>query len=170
MNFCIVTIKRKQILGNCGSLRLDFVSNARTILDIIGKARSNRALGDLKCGYQWHVSGWNPPKMWAVSWCYSVIAPLLAIKKNYWQCSWVVQSDLTNSTGRNHGAGSITLASHGAWFGLFHWYVCFLISNSLWEIISPDFCNCLVEVWKLGETNIKMWNWYWNLISRKALC
>lgn len=142
----------KQMLGNWIVKALIFVSNTSPILDIIGKERSNRALGDLKCEYQWHVSGWNPPKMWAVSWCCSVIAPLLAIKKNCQQCSRVVGSDLTNSTGRDHGAESVTLASHGAWFGLFHWYVCFLISNSLWEIIFPDFCNWWVEVWKSGET------------------
>lgn len=79
MNFCVVTIKWKQILGNCGLLKLDFVLNTRAILDIIGKARSNSALGGLKCECQCHVSGCSPPKMWVVYWFYAVIAPLLAI-------------------------------------------------------------------------------------------
>lgn len=170
MNFCIVTIKRKQFLGNCGLLQLDFVSNARAILEIIGEERSNRALGDPKCEYQRHVSGWNPPQMWAVSWCCSVIAPLLAVKKNYCQCSQVVWTDLTKSAGRDHGAESVTLASRGAWFGLFQWCVCSLISNSRWEIISPEMSS--IGEWKSGkldETNIKMWNWCWSWMSRKAL-
>lgn len=51
MNFCIITIKRKQILGKYGLLRLDFVLNAREIQYVIEKERSNRALGDLKCEY-----------------------------------------------------------------------------------------------------------------------
>lgn len=51
MIFCIITIKRKQVLGKRGLLRLDFVLNAREIQYVIEKERSKKALGVLKCEY-----------------------------------------------------------------------------------------------------------------------